>query len=227
MVINRIDFPIYEVIMYSSIIIGIIYIFILLNKENLSKKNIITFFILFFIFSVFFAKLYNLIEHHGRGNILTIGFTGYGGLIGAILASYIYGKIYKDNRFFKYTIISLPLIYGFAKLACFFNGCCYGIPYNGPLAVTYPQIMNKSLFPIQLLETIIFIIIFQICNSLHKNKNITYITLITVFISKFLLDFLRYSHTYKLFSNNQIVSILLLIITIIIYLYKNKRIVKK
>ena len=177
------------------------------------------------MFSVFFAKLYNLIEHHGRGNLLTIGFTGYGGLIGAILAAYIYGKLYRDNRFFKYTIISLPLIYGFAKLACFFNGCCYGIPYNGPLAVTYSQIMDKSLFPIQLLETIIFIIIFQICNSLHKNKDIIYITLIIVFIAKFLLDFLRYSHTYKLFSNNQVVSILLLLITIIIYLYKKKRIV--
>lgn len=225
MIINKINFPIYEVIMYSSIIIGIVYIFVALNKENLSKKNIISFFILFFMFSVFFAKLYNLIEHHGRGNLLTIGFTGYGGLIGAILAAYIYGKLYRDNRFFKYTIISLPLIYGFAKLACFFNGCCYGIPYNGPLAVTYSQIMDKSLFPIQLLETIIFIIIFQICNSLHKNKDIIYITLIIVFIAKFLLDFLRYSHTYKLFSNNQVVSILLLLITIIIYLYKKKRIV--
>lgn len=222
MIINKINFPIYEVIMYSSIIIGIVYIFVALNKENLSKKNIISFFILFFMFSVFFAKLYNLIEHHGRGNLLTIGFTGYGGLIGAILAAYIYGKLYRDNRFFKYTIISLPLIYGFAKLACFFNGCCYGIPYNGPLAVTYSQIMDKSLFPIQLLETFIFIIIFQICNSLHKNKDIIYITLIIVFIAKFLLDFLRYSHTYKLFSNNQVVSILLLSITIIIYLYKKK-----
>ena len=227
MIINKINFPIYEVIMYSSIILGIIYIYIMFEKEKISKKRIIVFFLTFFFFSVFFAKLYNLIEHHGKGNILTIGFTGYGGLIGAIMAAYIYGKIYKDNRFFKYTIIALPLVYGFAKLACFFNGCCYGIPYNGPLAVTYPHVMNKSLFPIQLLETIIFIIIFQICNSLHKNKNITYITLIIVFVAKFLLDFLRYSHTYKLFSNNQIVSILLLIITIIIYIYKNKRIVKK
>lgn len=227
MVINRIDFPMYEVIMYSSIILGAIYIFIMLNKEKISKKNIIIFFVMFFFFSVFFAKLYNLIEHHGKGNLLTIGFTGYGGLIGAIMAALIYGKIFKDNRFFKYTIIALPLVYGFAKLACFVSGCCYGIPYKGPLAVIYPQVMNKSLFPIQLLESIVFVIIFQICNTLHKNKNIIYITLIIVFISKFLLDFLRYSHTYKLFSNNQIVSIILLLITIIIFLYNNKRIVKK
>ena len=41
MIINKINFPIYEVIMYSSIIIGIVYIFVALNKENLSKKNII------------------------------------------------------------------------------------------------------------------------------------------------------------------------------------------
>ncbi|MEE3342823.1 MAG: prolipoprotein diacylglyceryl transferase family protein [Bacilli bacterium] len=223
MVINRIDFPMYEVIMYSSIILGAIYIFIMLNKEKISKKNIIIFFVMFFFFSVFFAKLYNLIEHHGKGNLLTIGFTGYGGLIGAIIAALIYGKIFKDNRFFKYTIIALPLVYGFAKLACFFHGCCYGIPYKGPLAVIYPQVMNKSLFPIQLLESIVFVIIFQVCNTLHKNKNIIYITLIIVFVVKFLLDFLRFSHTHELFSHNQIMSIILIIITFIVYIAKRKK----
>lgn len=62
MIINKINFPIYEVIMYSSIIIGIIYIFVALNKENLSKKNIITFFILFSVFLPNYTILLNTME---------------------------------------------------------------------------------------------------------------------------------------------------------------------
>lgn len=220
MVIDKINFPIYEVLIYLSIIIGAIYIYVSMNKENLPKKNIAVFFILFFSIVILTAKMYTFIEFHGKVKFFTIGLTGYGGLIGVLLASLIYNFIYKDQSFFKYTIISLPLIYGFAKLACFFHGCCYGIPYDGFLAVTYPHVMDQSLFPIQLVESIVFVIIFLICNTLHNNKNITYITLITICIVKFLLDFLRYGHLQELISNNQIVSIVICSITIIVYLIK-------
>jgi len=225
MIINKINFPIYETLIIFSIIVGAIYIFIAVEKKDLTKNNIIVFFILFFLFSISFGKLYTLIEHPDN-NFFKIGVTGYGGLIGAILASIIYNFIYKDNRFLKYTIISLPLIYGFAKLACFFYGCCYGIPYGGLFSVTYPHVSSNSFFPIQLLETILFVILFQICNLLNKHKNIIYLTLISVFVLKFLLDFLRFSHMYKFISNNQIVSIILCFITIFIYFinkYKKKK----
>ena len=139
-----------------------------------------------------------------------------GGIIVAISSVYLF----KDTRFFKYTIISTPLIYSFAKLACLFNGCCIGIPYNGPLAITYPFLGNQTYFPIQLTETIAFIIIFQICNSLHKHKNITYITLLLILTTKFLLDFLRYEHIHKFLSNNQIMSIILLSLVILTYFTK-------
>ena len=198
-----------------------IYIYICVDKEKISKKNIFVFFSMFFIIVILCGKIYTLIEYP-NSNFLKIGVTGYGGLIGVILSALIYYFIYKDKRFIKYAILSLPLMYGFAKLSCFFNGCCYGIPYNGILSVTYPHVMSKSLFPIQLVETISFIILFNICNSMNKHKNIIYITLLLTFILKFLLDFLRYSHTYDLISNNQVVSIIFCFITIIIY-FINKR----
>lgn len=222
MIINKINFPIYETLIIFSIIVGAIYIYIAVDKNNIPVKNIITFFTLFFFLSIFLGKLYTFLEHPDS-NFLTIGVTGYGGLLGAILSSIIYNVIYKDNRFFKYTIISLPLIYGFAKLACFFYGCCYGLPYNGPFSVTYPHLTNKPLFPIQLVETILFILLFQVCNTLNKHKNIIYITLILVFTLKFLLDFLRYEHMYKFLSNNQIMSITLCFVTIIIHYIKRPK----
>ena len=100
MIINRIDFPIYETLILFSIIVGALYIFIAVDKKDLTKKNIIVFFILFFLLSISLGKLYTLIEHPDT-NFFKIGVTGYGGLIGAILASIIYNFIYKDNRFLK------------------------------------------------------------------------------------------------------------------------------
>ena len=219
MTIHRINFPIYELLILFSIIVGALYIWVSLNKENLARKHVLIFFTLFFFFTIFFGKLYTCIEHP-NSNFLTVGVTGYGGLIGGIFVAILSNIFFKDNRFFKYTIISTPLIYSFAKLACFFHGCCIGIPYNGPFAVTYPFLGNESYFPIQLVETIAFLIIFFVCNTLQNHKNITYITLILILSVKFLLDFLRYGHINKFLSNNQIMSIILFVIVVFIYFIK-------
>lgn len=227
MIINYIDFPIYKLLIGLSVIIGVLYIYLSLKKECISNKNIFIFFILFFVFAIFFGKLYTFIISGCKINFLKASLTAYGGLIGVVIAAFIYEKFfYYGGKIIKYTIISLPLIYSFTKIACFFVGCCYGLPYSGPFSVTYPHIMNKSLFPIQLLEIFVFLSIFIFCNYFYKKKNITYVTLILVSMFKFLLDFLRYNHLYEFISKNQIFSILLCFITIIIYIY-NKYKLKK
>lgn len=86
----------------------------------------------------------------------------------------------------------------------------------------YPHKLNIPVFPIQLSETICFMIIFILCIINRKNKYITEITIITCAIAKFLLDFLRYSHIGIILSVNQIVSILFVIGSIISILIKHK-----
>lgn len=223
MIIHSIDFPIYKIITLASIFLGALYIFVSLKNRNMNKKHIFIFFILFFVLAIFVGKLYTLIIDNDTRNFFQIGLSGYGGLIGVIIASFIYSRIYNEKYVVKYTIISLPLIYSFAKIACLLNGCCYGIPYDGILSVTYIDKMNIPVFPIQLVEVIAFNIIFQICNRLHNREDIIYITLITISIVKFSLDFFRYSHINQIISPNQIFSIILLFITIILYLYNKKR----
>ncbi|MBQ6495083.1 MAG: prolipoprotein diacylglyceryl transferase [Bacilli bacterium] len=226
MVINYINFPIYKILIGLSVTIGALYIYLSLKNENISNKRIIIFFILFFIFAIFTGKLYTYIINGGKISFLKVSLTAYGGLIGVIIAAFIYEKIfYSNGKIIKHTIISLPLIYSFTKIACFFTGCCYGIPYSGPLSITYPHVMNKSLFPIQLLEVFVFFGIFIFCNYYYKKKNITYVTLILISIFKFLLDFFRYNHLYEFISKNQVFSIFLCVITIVFYFiskYKKK-----
>ncbi|MCI5703121.1 MAG: hypothetical protein MR265_03950 [Erysipelotrichaceae bacterium] len=42
-----------------------------------------------------------------------------------------------------------------SKITYFIVGCCYGIPYNGPFSVTYPDNLNIPLFPVQLLKQLL------------------------------------------------------------------------
>ena len=158
-----------------------------------------------------------------------MGLSSYVGCFTLIVTSLFYEKINpsKNKYYLKSTILSLPLIYGISKLGCFFVGCCYGIPYNGLLNVIYTNGLNIPLFPIQLVESIVFILLFVLLVIIHKKSkiNIIYLTIIICAISKFLLDYLRYDHLTKSITTNQIISIILVVI--ILVLNKIERVKKK
>ena len=115
----------------------------------------------------------------------------------------------------------IPLMYAIGKIGCFLVGCCYGVEYSGPFNVVYNYSLDAPkgihLFPIQLVETIVFTIIFLIINKIDKKNKRIYLTFIICAISKFILDFLRFREISKILSINQIVSIIFLILGIICY----------
>ena len=218
---TQINFPIYGTIIILSVIIGMIYIYYAMRKDNFNDKRIIYYFIMFIVFSVIFGKFFTVVTNPEKNNFLTAGLSAYGGLVGVILAAVIFDKIIPTNKkIIKYSIISLPLIYGLTKIACSIIGCCHGIPYDGIFAVTYENKLNIPVFPIQIVETITFLIIFFICHKLRNNKYIIYIVIGLGCIFKFLLDFLRYDHVASNITVNQIFSLVLLLITISVYIYK-------
>ena len=126
-------------------------------------------------------------------------------ILDVVIAAIVFEKILPINgKIIKYTILSLPLVYGLSKIACFIVGCCGGIPYEGLLKVKYAHALNIWQFPIQFVETIVFLLIFVFGQYLKNNKNINYIVLFLVSIFKFLLDFFRYDHINILITKNQI-----------------------
>ena len=222
MVISKQTFPFYGIILLIAMSLGLFYIFRMLKKEGIKDKNIYLYILLYVLFAFVFGKFYTMISTQ-EINILKAGLSSYGGLVGVIIATIIFELILPTNKkLIKYVIISLPLTYGIAKIGCFIAGCCYGIPYNGIFNVIYKDGLNIPLFPVQITETIVFIIIFIICNKLRNNKNIIFITTFIAIIAKFLLDFLRYEHINKILSINQIFSIIVLVVMIIVYLLKTK-----
>lgn len=218
MTFNGINTLTYYTINILSVIIGIIYININLKKEIKKNKKILLFNIIYILFAIIFGKLYTYILYK-KTTLST-----YGGLIGTILSAYIFEKIIPLNkRIIKLTILSLPLVYSTSKISCLLAGCCQGFIYTGPLALKYPNLTNDSYFPIQLIEIISFFILFLYSNKNNIKKNITFVTLYSISIIKFLLDYLRINHSGILLSYNQIFSIILLITTI----YIQKKLIKK
>ena len=204
----------YNVFIIISILLYVIYIYLNLRKD----KIMCLLFIIFMVpIIIVFGKLYTVISTQNF-DFFSVGLSSYGGAIGLILFSFIYSKITKNDNYFKYTIIFLPCMYGIAKLGCFFNGCCFGIPYDGPMAINYLGRYWDSVFPIQLLESIVFITIFIL---FHKNNNVSYVVFVSA-ISKFLLDYLRFSHINKFITANQITSLIIISITIILTFINKK-----
>ncbi len=219
MIIPKLKISLYTPIIIVSIIVGMIYIYKNLKNEGVKKNNILLFFIMYISFALIFGKMYTMIISDDI-NILTSGLSSYGGLIGVVLAAIIFELMLPLKGVVKkYSIISLPLVYGLSKIACFISGCCGGIPYDGLFKVKYPHMLNIWQFPIQIVETIVCLIVFFICSRLKNNKNINYIVLILVSIIKFSLDFLRYDHIKISITSNQIFSIILLAVTIVVYLF--------
>lgn len=221
MIVNKSNIPLYGIIIVLSIIIGVFYIYYNLRKEGITNKQVLLYFIMYVTFAFVFGKMYTMLAY-GINDAITAGLSAYGGLIGVVFASIVFEKILPvDGKIIKYTILSLPLVYGLTKIACSVMGCCGGLPYEGLLKVKYPFVLNIWQFPVQIIETISCLTIFFICQLFHKNKNINYIVLIAVSLTKFSLDFLRYDHIETLITKNQIFSIILILITIILYI-RNK-----
>ena len=220
MIIPKINFPFYGIIIVLSVFIGMAYIYFNLRKDGYHNKQVLYYFIMYISFAFVFGKMYTIYAY-GEGNLLTAGLSAYGGLIGVVIASIVFEKILpSDGNIIKYTILSLPLVYGLTKIACSIVGCCGGIPYDGIFKVKYINSLNIWQFPIQIVEVVVFLIVFFICNCFKKRKNIHYIVLIVVSVFKFLLDFLRYDHISILITKNQIFSIILLFIIFIVYFTK-------
>jgi len=224
LIIHRINFPCYGIIIVFSIIIGMLYIYLNLKKDGYKNKQILLYFIMYIAFAFICGKMYTVLAY-GENDILSAGLSAYGGLIGVVIGSIVFERILPtDGKIIEYTILSLPLVYGLTKIACFIVGCCGGIPYDGIFRIKYVDVLNIWQFPIQIAETIIFLLIFIVCHFLKKNNNINYIVMILVSTFKFLLDFLRYDHINTLITRNQMFSIILLFITIITYIInKNKK----
>lgn len=219
---------VYPSMIVLSLIVNVIIVLIISRKFKYNVDELVSMLVIDNIGIIGGGILYTYIFSKG------FGFSSLGGVIGGLIMLYLYSLLVKKD--YKYMLIlfmpSIPLMYAIGKIGCFVAGCCYGIPYDGIGHIVYHSsevaLLNTNLFPIQIVETIIFLIIFiYIISRYYKNKfsiKLIMIEIIICGISKFVLDFFRYEHTIKLITSNQIMCLLLVIFSSIYLIRLNKKI---
>ena len=184
--------------------------------------------------------------------LLTSGGTFYGGLIfGAVFAIWYIRKHKLNYRILgDIAAPSIAMAHFFGRLGCFAAGCCHGRPSADSLfGVTYTSSyahqhtgvpLNVSVYPTQLVEAILNLLNFVLLFTLYKFKKNRFegqIFIIYIFnysIIRFFVEFFRgdhdrgyifggLDHPFSSLSAPQLISIIGIVISIILYVvFKRK-----
>ena len=225
------NFPFYGLAILLALISNIIIVISQYKKYNYKLEDVIYLLLYETAGIIIGAKVLSYLLSGERTSFIKTGLAAYGASFGGALLILLFCLQFKKN--IKETMYlltpSFPLMYSIGKIGCFIVGCCYGIEYNGIFKIMYRYSVNAPnnvyLFPIQIVESIVFLLIFIYLMIMQKknkfNEKILGISLILCGASKGLLDFLRQEGT-QLFTFSKIVSLIIIIIGIISIFLKKK-----
>lgn len=170
-----------------------------------------SFIIIFFLFGasllyVFVTwslpQIFSFIKNGDYAFLKNTGLVFYGGLISGVLGAFLGCKISKTSLFIaeESFIPYVPLGHAIGRVGCLMAGCCNGVEYNGIFAITYtntlfPDLFNKSFFPVQILEALVNLIIsfllLYLCRRDRKLFDLLFAYVFLYGFSRFFIEFLR------------------------------------
>ena len=192
---------------------------VLIKKYRLSFDNFLLLYAYCFLCGMAGAKLFYLLQNvksidwnriselEYLNSLMQGGFVFYGGLAGGAFGLWLAGRLHKI-KISSYLLIIVPVIptvHGFGRIGCYLSGCCYGIPYDGPLAVVYHNIpyglCDVSLFPVQLAEAVCnFALAAVLFVFIWKRGKIIYSAFLYLgaySVIRFTLEFFRYDDVQR------------------------------
>lgn len=158
--------------------------------------------------------------------IMQGGFVFYGGLAGALLCVMAAAKLHHIDwlLYVRRCFFLIPLVHCFGRIGCFLAGCCYGIPYDGLFAVTYPEgsfaPANIPLFPVQLVEAAFLVIISLILWEISERKSGGDVIEAYLFLYgclRFCLEFVRFDSergSIGILSTSQWISLIMVMVIV-------------
>ena len=172
--------------------------------------------------------------------IIGAGIVFYGALAGGVIGALIGSVIAKDDirDYLDIVVPVIPLGHAIGRIGCFFAGCCYGIPSECAIAVTYTDPVGGapvgvSLLPVQLFEACADLAIFAVLITVSHKTVSKYLTTILYCVlygtARFILEFYRFDSIRGIaggLSTSQWISLFMTaagIICLIIYLVRRGR----
>lgn len=163
------------------------------------------------------------------------GFVVYGGIIGGILAAYIFCRL-KKKVFLKYFDIVMPSVaiaQGFGRIGCLLAGCCYGRETTSRFGIVFTNSTfapnGVRLIPTQIISSVgdfaIGIFLILISKKLNKDGQVGTLYLILYGIGRFALEFLRsdYRGSVGVFSTSQFISLFVVLIGVLLFAFNSKK----
>ena len=129
------------------------------------------------------------------------GFVVYGGIIGGVLAGWLYCRIKKLNflAYFDLVIPSVALAQGFGRIGCLLAGCCYGRETDSAFSITFHDSEfapnNVALVPTQIYSSVLDFLNFAVLLAIAERKKtdgqVGACYLIFYSAGRFILEFFR------------------------------------
>jgi phosphatidylglycerol:prolipoprotein diacylglycerol transferase len=110
-------------------------------------------------------------------NLRTGGLVFYGAILFGVPAGSLLIRRFKMPFFATWDIFAaaFPIAHGLARIGCFAAGCCYGLPFDGPWAVTFDHPMSVApqhvaLHPTQLYEAGFLFVLGAVLQVVYARK---------------------------------------------------------
>jgi len=128
------------------------------------------------------------------------GLASHGGLLGVLIALYIFAKKYKEDYMWLLSRVAIPgaLTAAFVRFGNLFNSEILGLPTDKPWAIIFSRIDMIPRHPVQLYEAFSYLTLFTLLIFVYKKVSPSFATkvlpgifLIFMFIVRFLLEYTK------------------------------------
>ena len=167
---------------------------------------------------------------------LSDGFVVYGGILGGILAGWIYCKSKKVNfwKYFDLVMPSVALAQGFGRIGCLLAGCCYGKETDSIFAITFHESEfapnDVPLIPTEIYSSVLdlahFALLLFLASRTKKDGQVAACYLIFYSVGRFILEFFRgdlIRGSVGVLSTSQFISLFTGAVGIIILILRSKK----
>lgn len=170
--------------------------------------------------------VYVILDHVPWDEFIAVwdgGLSFHGGLIGALLAGWVYTRLAKISFWDAADMVMPSLAIGYActRIGCFFNGCCYGAPTILPWGVRFGEdgFLTPPSHPTQIYATLISFVIFLLlvkAERARKPRGFVFSVYMGLYgLYRFLIEFLRAGYTADYWhwglTQAQVVSVLMIV----------------
>lgn len=171
------------------------------------------------------------------------GFVSYGAYLGVPLACYGYLRLRRLAIWPHLDIVAIgtPILQFFIRVACLLTGCCYGRPTDVPWAITftdpastaYYYFPNTPLHPTQIYSGLHAVALFLFINWFYRKKRTfpgqtAWVMMILYLIPRAIVEAFRADSDRGLWfggllSTGQIVAIVGVLLSLVMYFYLKKK----